>query len=178
MSEKHPLTDFRFCPKCGSSKFDINNVKSKRCGACDFVYYINPSAAVAVFVVNKKEELLVCRRAHEPAKGTFDLPGGFVDLGENVEEALVRELLEETGVAVTDSRYLFSLPNSYRYSEFDVPTMDLFFLVEVENELSLQANDDVEWCQFIAFESLKSEQFGLASVSKAVALFLNKAYKM
>ena len=42
---EHPFSQFKYCPKCGSVHFEINNEKSKRCADCEFVYYFNPSAA-------------------------------------------------------------------------------------------------------------------------------------
>jgi len=124
----HPLELFKFCPKCGSSHFEENNMKSKRCADCGFVYYFNPSAATVAFILNEKEELLVCRRGKNPKKGTLDLPGGFVDMGETGEQGVEREIQEETGLSVTSPEYLFSLPNTYLYSGFLVHTLDLFFL--------------------------------------------------
>ena len=77
---EHPLAQFLYCPECGSSHFEVNNEKSKKCADCGFVYYFNPSAATVALILNEKNELLVCRRAKEPAKGTLDLPGGFIDM--------------------------------------------------------------------------------------------------
>ena len=114
----HPLELFKFCPKCGSLHFEENNMKSKRCADCGFVYYFNPSAATVAFILNEKEELLVCRRGKNPKKGTLDLPGGFVDMGETGEQGVEREIQEETGLSVTSLEYLFSLPNTYLYSGF------------------------------------------------------------
>ena len=70
----HPLEQFRFCPKCGSAHFVEHNQKSKECRDCGFVYYFNPSAATVAVILNEKGELLVARRAKEPAKGTLDEP--------------------------------------------------------------------------------------------------------
>ena len=70
----------------------------------------------------KRKELLVCRRAKEPAKGTLDLPGGFIDMNETGEEGVSREVWEETGLKVEKSDlsvlpaehlYLFRLSRSY-----------------------------------------------------------------
>ena len=123
---------FQYCPKCGSQLFVQNNEKSKRCENCDFVMYVNASAAVAAFIVNEQNELLVCRRAKDPAKGTLDLPGGFVDDNETAEQAVVREVNEELNVSVVASEYLFSLPNKYEYSGWTIPTLDLFFLCKIK----------------------------------------------
>ena len=86
----HPLEKFRFCPVCGSSHFRDNDNKSKRCENCGFEYYINPSSAVAAFIQDSEKKLLVVIRAKEPGKGTIDLPGGFCDIGERLEQAIVR----------------------------------------------------------------------------------------
>ena len=102
---EHPLSQFRYCPKCGSEHFDIHNEKSKQCKDCGFVYYFNPSSASVALILNKQNELLVCRRAKEPAKGTLDLPGGFIDMAETGEEGVAREVKEETGLDVTNITY-------------------------------------------------------------------------
>ncbi|MEI7504485.1 MAG: NUDIX domain-containing protein [Paludibacter sp.] len=163
---------FTHCPTCGSSAFKQNNIKSKRCEACGFVFYMNASAAVAAFILNDAGELLVCKRGKEPAKGTWDLPGGFVDGDESAEEAIEREICEELQVKVTKAKYLFSLPNLYEYSGLTVPTLDMFFSCTVEETKHLVPSDDVEDCFFVALNEINPELFGLKSIKKAVALFL------
>ena len=101
----HVLDKFKFCPVCGSQHFEINNFKSKKCKDCGFTYYLNPSSATVAFILNEKEELLVVRRKNEPAKGTLDLPGGFVDMDETGEEGVAREVKEETGLEVIGVNY-------------------------------------------------------------------------
>ena len=93
----HPLRLFEYCPRCGSRRFQENDASSKRCEDCGFVYYLNPKASVAAFVMDRQSRILVCRRAFDPSKGMLDLPGGFTECGETVEEAVVRELSEEIG---------------------------------------------------------------------------------
>ncbi len=55
---EHPLDQFLYCPKCGSSHFEINNEKSKKCADCGFVYYFNPSAATVALILNEKMNCL------------------------------------------------------------------------------------------------------------------------
>ena len=107
MSMSHPLEVFKFCPKCGSENFEINNALSRHCSDCGFTYYQNPRASTAGFILNSKGELLVVRRAKEPQKGTLDLPGGFVDNEETAEEGMIREIKEETGLEIKEVKYLF-----------------------------------------------------------------------
>ena len=167
----HLLEHFRNCPHCGSPHFEINNEKSKICSDCGFCFYLNPSAAVAAFILSEKGELLATVRAKEPQKGTLDLPGGFVDCRETAEQALVREIKEELNLDAENCCYRFSLPNMYRYSEMDIPTLDMFFTCSVSDFSALLAADDVSEVRFIPLDKLNPAEFGLDSVRKAVAIF-------
>ena len=167
----HPLHQFKYCPKCGSDGFAVNNEKSKRCSSCGFVYYFNPSAAVACFIRNEVSELLVVRRAKDPAKGTLDLPGGFVDLHESAEEAVRREVKEETGLDVKSSKYLFSIPNIYLYSGFEVHTEDLFFECYATTFDGLIAADDASEIVVLKLQEVDASLFGLTSVKEGVVRY-------
>ena len=173
----HPLDLFKYCPKCGSAHFEEHDCKSKRCAECGFVYYFNPSAATVAFILNEKEELLVCRRAKEPAKGTLDLSGGFIDMGETGEEGVAREVKEETGLTVTDARYLFSYPNTYLYSGFLVHTLDQFFLCKVTDVSGVQAMDDVADSFWVPIKDLQPGLFGLDSIRRGVIRFKEEYLK-
>jgi len=170
--ETHPLQKFRFCPVCGSAHWEINNIKSKHCAECGFTYYGNPSAAVACFIQNKDGELLVCRRANDPAKGTLDLPGGFVDLYESAEEALRREIKEELNLELTDIRFFQSIPNLYEYSGMVVHTLDLLFTAQVLDLNPLRAADDVKEAFFMNLNTISPDDFGLVSIKKGIIAFL------
>jgi len=163
---------FTHCPACGSNKFIQHNVKSKRCGSCGFVYYINPSAAVASFIVNESGELLVCVRGKEPVKGTWDLPGGFVDADESAEDAVRREIAEELQAKVVEAKYLFSLPNEYEYNLMTVPTLDMFYQCVLDDTTRLTPSDDVADCFFVPLKDINPEKFGLKSIRKAVEKFI------
>lgn len=167
------LEKFEYCPVCGSSHFEKNSQKSKKCSNCGFEYFMNPAAAVVAFITNDKGELLVEKRNNEPAKGTLDLPGGFADVLETAEESIMREVKEETGLTVTEARYLFSLPNVYRYSGLDIQTLDMFFACKVEDASQLKAMDDAAECMWIAPEDIHTELFGLRSVRQGLYEYLN-----
>lgn len=168
---QHPLASFVFCPKCGSKHFVINDFKSKRCQTCGFVYYDNAAAAVAGFIVHN-DQLLLCTRAKNPAQGLLDLPGGFIDHAETAEQALAREIGEELGLTVVQAEYLFSLPNTYIYSDFAVHTLDLFFKVEVSDCAPLRCADDVAKADFYDFRQINLEQIGLNSIRRGVEKFI------
>jgi NADH pyrophosphatase NudC (nudix superfamily) len=170
----HPLDKFRFCPVCGSSRFEVNNFKSKQCRDCGFTYYANPCSATVAFILNERGELLVATRAKEPAKGTLDLVGGFVDMGETIEQGMRREIEEETGMQVDALEYCFSIPNLYEYSGMTIHTLDMFFVVHVGNDVCPKAADDVAELQWMPLDAVDYRQFGLHSISQGVKRFVSK----
>lgn len=180
MSEQinhHPLEKFQFCPACGSKHFDEHNGISKKCGSCGFTYYFNPRGATVAIITNDRNELLVARRAKDPAKGTLDLPGGFIDSYETAEQGVAREVKEETGLVVDKVTYLFSKPNIYPYSGMDIHTIDLFFRCEVKDTTAVKSMDDVAALYWIPFADIRIEEFGLVSVREGIAKFLKEYVK-
>lgn len=168
----HPLDVFRYCPQCGSDHFMPNDAKSKRCGDCGFVYYANPSSATAAFIEDEHGRLLLARRGKEPARGTLDLVGGFVDMDETAEEGLLREIREETGLAVDSCEYLFSHPNRYLYSGMVVHTLDMFYRVRVNSSVKPTAGDDAQELMWKSPDQVKAGDFGLTSIRMAVERYL------
>jgi len=169
----HPLEKFKYCPICGSSHFDISNEKSRECSNCGFKYYANPSSATVALIMNENDELLVVTRAKQPAQGTLDLPGGFVDMGETGEEGVIREVKEETNLDVVEARYLFSLPNIYHYSGIDIHTLDQFYVCTVKDLSVMKAADDAAKAQWIPIKEIKTELFGLRSVRAGLHKFID-----
>jgi len=90
----------KFCPYCGARL--VAKVFEERprgyCPGCDSIHYENPIPAVAALVINHDNQLLLVKRAVEPAKGQWCLPGGFIEIDESIEEGVLRELEEETGI--------------------------------------------------------------------------------
>lgn len=170
----HPLDKFRFCPVCGSPRFEVNNFKSKHCADCGFTYYANPSSATAAFIRNSRGDLLVAVRGKEPAKGTLDLPGGFVDMDETAEKGMIREIKEETGLDVTEPRYLFSIPNLYLYSGMVIHTIDMFYEVHVPDDAVPHADDDAAALKWIPLKDIDPSQFGLKSISQGVSKYIKR----
>ncbi len=171
------LESFIFCPKCGGEFLD-NNVKSKKCVKCGFTFYFNPSAAVVAIIKNNNDEILVATRAKDPAKGSYDLPGGFVDSFESAEMSVCREVKEESNLDVTSTSYLFSIPNIYTYSNFDVHTLDTFFECRVDNINTLKAADDVAHLQFIAAKDIDISKFGLTSIREGLRQYINLTFSL
>ena len=168
----HVLDKFKFCPVCGSPNFEINNIKSKKCKDCGFSYYLNASSATVALIVNEKDELLVVRRKNDPGKDMLDMPGGFVDMDETGEEAMAREVKEETGLEATEVIYQFSYPNTYLYSGFLVHTLDMFFKVKVKDLSHIEAMDDAAAYYWIPFSEIDIDKFAFDSIKKGLTRFL------
>jgi ADP-ribose pyrophosphatase YjhB (NUDIX family) len=91
----------RFCPNCGAG-LEIQEREGKQrpvCPSCGFVFYVDPKVAVAV-IVPWEDGILLGKRAIDPGSGLWSFPSGYVDRGEVVEQAAVRETWEEISVAV------------------------------------------------------------------------------
>lgn len=130
-TENQPVSEtFRFCPRCTAENPTIGSIPF-RCDACGYSNFFGPVGAVAALVVDVENQLLFVRRAREPGKGKWGLPGGFVDQGESLETALAREIREETSLRMTQAAYLMSHPNNYEYRGIVIPTIDLFFVCQV-----------------------------------------------
>lgn len=168
----HVLDKFQYCPICGSPHFEINNIKSKKCKDCGFSYYLNASSATVALIVNEKDELLVVRRKNDPGKDMLDMPGGFVDMDETGEEAMAREVKEETGLEATEVSYQFSYPNTYLYSGFLVLTLDMFFKVKVKDLSHIEAMDDAAAYYWIPFSEIDIDKFAFDSIKKGLTRFL------
>jgi ADP-ribose pyrophosphatase YjhB (NUDIX family) len=95
---------FRFCPVCGSSLASrrVKEGEPERlvCELCEYVFYLDPKVAACTICMHEGGVVLL-RRAIEPERGKWVFPGGFVDRGEAVADAAVRETLEEVNLRVS-----------------------------------------------------------------------------
>jgi ADP-ribose pyrophosphatase YjhB (NUDIX family) len=107
---------YRFCPVCGAG-LERRLLKATEparlvCVRCGFVFYLDPKIAVGTIIRSQSERLVLVRRAIDPGYGKWVFPGGYVDRGEMLTAAAVREAREECGLEVR----LDGLVNIYSYA--------------------------------------------------------------
>ena len=103
-----------FCSHCGSSQIirDIpegDNIERYICRNCGNIFYENPKIVTAC-IAEWNDRILLCRRAIEPRIGTWTIPGGFMENGESIKDAALREVQEESCATINDIK-LFALYN-------------------------------------------------------------------
>ena len=170
--------EYSFCPKCGGA-LDSKIIKVSEparlvCTQCQFIFFLDPKvAACTIFTLNGKIVLL--QRGIEPSFGRWVFPGGYVDRGETVEEAAIRETKEEVDLDVR----LTSLLNVYSYAQS--PVVVIVYAAEIvggklraaDESLSVQtfAPEDIPWAELAfssTFQALRDYvrlYFGLSSTA-------------
>ena len=171
---KRPLDTFLHCPSCGSIEFQKYHENGKKCRACGYTLFSNPASAAAAFLLNERNEFLGILREREPRKGTWALPGGFVDRGETLEAAAIREAREEVGLDIENLAYLTSAPNDYVYAGIKYATSDVYFVTrKFSGEAKSQAGE-VSGMQWLSPFELDMNRLAFPSTQKAVEAL--KAY--
>jgi ADP-ribose pyrophosphatase YjhB (NUDIX family) len=105
----------KYCSECGSELIEkwITSEQRTRpvCGSCATISYENPRIIVCC-IVSCRGKLLLCRRAHDPGRNKWMVPGGFLECGETLEAGAVRETFEETGIRIDPNDVvLYSIVN-------------------------------------------------------------------
>lgn len=155
---------YRYCPVCGSALeprvLKITEPKRLVCTntSCGFVFYLDPKIAVGTIIKMASGKIVLVKRAIEPGYGKWVFPGGYVDRGEEVTLAAVREAREEAGLAVR----LDHLINVYSYAG-RAPVIIVYAATMLSGELAvddegLEARefdlDDIPWDD-LAFRSTR-----------------------
>ena len=150
----------RFCPLCAGDlaveAVPPDQREQAVCTRCRFVFYLNPKV-VAGTIPEQDGRILLTRRSINPGRGLWTFPGGFVDFGETVTDAAVRETFEETGLRVelTGLHNVYSYPGSPVIIVYTAKVIDGTLTPCAENDLlEWRAPSEIQW-ETLAFPSTR-----------------------
>lgn len=147
-----------------------DNRERNVCSTCGFIDYVNPRIVAGAVVFNAAGEILMCRRAIEPRSGFWTLPAGFMEQGESVEEAAIREAYEEAR-AVIEIEELIGV-----YSVPRISQVQIFFRARLA-EPDVSAGPESLEVRFFALDALPEDSFAFPSVRWAVDDYLARRGK-
>lgn len=159
------MAEFLFCPSCGerlaTKLIKAGEPERPSCGGCGYVHFAEPKLAACALVVFGGRVLLA-KRGIEPSLGKWVIPGGYVDRGETVEDAAVREVREETGLAVR----LVSLLNVYSYD--GVAVVLVVFVAEPITGREPEPLDETLEVRYFALDEIPWDEIGFSSSHDAL----------
>jgi 8-oxo-dGTP diphosphatase len=155
----HEEVEFRYCPVCGgplhSKTLKPEEPDRLVCSKCDFVFYLDPKV-VACSIVEMDGRIVLLKRAIDPQKGKWVLPGGYVDRGEEVQAAALRETREECGLTIRLKELLglYSYPGKISVVVVYVaePSGGELMVGDETADVRLYAPQSIPWDQ-LAFQS-------------------------
>lgn len=150
----------KFCSECGhpvNNRIPEGDNRPRYvCDQCQIIHYHNPKIIAGTLPV-WEDKVLLCKRAIEPRYGSWTLPAGFMELGETMEQAALRESEEEAcaNVEIDDIYTLISLPHVNQvYVMYRARLLDLDFAAGEESlEVRLFSEDEIPW-QELAFRTI------------------------
>lgn len=164
----------KYCPFCRSSLKKNKNHQSA-CPNCAFVDYNNPRPTASA-IIEKDNKILLVKRSWHPFKGYWDLVGGFVDYYETPEEALKREIREEIGVKVLESKLFRIAKGIYTdyHTKSRLSVIDHQYIVK-KYQGTLKASSDVEQIKWFAKNNLPPfEKIAFENIRQGIRLYLSK----
>ncbi|MGE0827234.1 MAG: NUDIX domain-containing protein [Candidatus Binatia bacterium] len=166
--DHHPSPMFQFCPKCGGQlgRQQLKSHEPERlvCRACTFIFYDDPKVAACTIPVIDGQVVLL-KRGIEPSYGKWVFPGGFLDRGERVEDAAIRETWEEVNLHVQVTRLL----NVYSYPGY--PVVVIVYLATVIGG-ELRAQDETLEVDTFAPENIPWDELAFPSTREALNDFI------
>jgi ADP-ribose pyrophosphatase YjhB (NUDIX family) len=161
---------FFYCPSCGKRPVEGLLHNAMRCPSCGFVYFHNCASCVAA-IITVKQGIVLTVRNRAPKRGLLDLPGGFCNYGESLEDALVREVREELNLELSDLAYFGSFPNVYRYKNVTYFTTDAIFLCTAQNLPAAAPNDEIAGIRVVRPALIDLSRIGFSSTRAALARY-------
>ncbi|MCP6726805.1 MAG: GNAT family N-acetyltransferase [Patescibacteria group bacterium] len=133
---------------------------------CEICAFRNPKAVISAIIL-KDNKLLVFKRAEDPLKGHWDIPGGFMDEGESLEEATRREIKEETGIDAKEVTFIKTFPGITEWEGNDFPVLNFFYLVDIGDQ-EIQLNDENSEFDWISLAEVNPENIAFEANQRCV----------
>lgn len=157
----------RYCATCAAplTTRRIDGRQRLICSRCDSVVYFDPKVAAGA-IVKQSGHIALIKRAIRPARGKWTFPGGYVDRGEPVAHAAVRETWEETGLRVRIEKLhgVFSYP--------DVPVVLVVYTASV-NEGKLSPGPECEAAAWVLPAAIPWSQLAFPSTGDALRAWIS-----
>ena len=156
---------YRYCPTCAgplqARTLKPGDPERMACGACGFVQYLDPKVAVGTIIRAEDDRVVLVRRAIEPGYGLWVFPGGYVDRGEPILSAALREAREESGLDVRIDRLI----NIYSYPG-TVPIIIVYAATVLAGELC--TDDECLEAQWFAADEIPWDALAFRSTADAL----------
>ena len=134
--------------------------------------YVDPKPTNAVIIQNDRDEILLVTRKYDPKAGWLDLPGGFVNLNENLEESLKREVREELGIELQNWRYFTSNIEDYEYKGVVSQVINFTFVAR-QNLTTWQVGDDISDARFYPKDQIPFEKMAFPGLKQVLQKFIH-----
>jgi len=140
------------------------------------LYYHNTAGSVAA-IIEYENDILLTIRAKDPGLGLLDLPGGFVDHNESLEQALVREINEELSFNIQSEAvtYLASEPNTYEYKNITYKTIDSIFIIKLTKKPNIVLEkSEIKGVLWLKKDEINIEHLAFSSIKKVLKDYINQ----
>jgi len=161
------LVGWSHCPRCAGG-LEVAGTRA-RCSSCGLVVYAHSDPTVCALLLDDEGRVLLTRRAREPHRGKWDLPGGFLDEGEHPLDALRRELLEETGLEVEADEFVGVWMDRYGDGASAPWTLNLFWTARIVRGVPSPADDVSELGWFPLDELPPEDELAFRNVALGLA---------
>lgn len=157
--------EMNYCRRCGKPLTHLENNVYKCAGG--HTLFANASPTVGILFVNDQHEVLLAIRKYDPGKGNLDMPGGFCDGAETIEDGLVRELHEELGLRQNDFENLELLLthiDPYDYQGETIQCLCSVYTGRLKPGANPQPADDVAEVAFMTYDSIDHSKVQFPSI--------------
>jgi NAD+ diphosphatase len=160
------LDDWKHCPVCAT---DIRPEGGRvECPSCGFVTYAHSKPTSSAVVSDDEGRVMLSRRASDPHAGKWDLPGGFVEEGEDPVDSLRRELREEAGIGLRDEELLGIWIDRYEYKRRTIFTFNVYYAARIGSGTPEPA-DDVAELRFFAPDEVPADELAFGHIEEVLS---------